>query len=55
MVNRLATPLPDSVLDRYYAENPSELDPRKQHQASKEAAVEGAQINPEDFEDVFES
>jgi hypothetical protein len=27
-VNRLATPLPDSVLDRYYAEHPDEIDHR---------------------------
>lgn len=28
-VNRLATPLPDSVLDRYFAANPHAVDPRK--------------------------
>jgi hypothetical protein len=28
-VNRLATPLPDSVLDRYYVANPDVVDPRK--------------------------
>lgn len=37
-VNRLATPLPDSVLDRYYAEHPEEDDIRKA--ASKSEPVQ---------------
>jgi len=48
MVNRLATPLPDSVLDRYYAEHPEEADHRK-----VAAKAEQPSIDPDDFEDVF--
>lgn len=50
-VNRLATPLPDSVLDRYYAEHPDETDPRRKVTAK----VEQPTIDPDDFADVFES
>ena len=35
-VNRLATPLPDSVLDRYFAVNPSEVDHRKRSESTPE-------------------
>lgn len=38
-VNRLATPLPDSVLDRYYAEHPDEVDPRRKVTAAKTAGL----------------
>ena len=38
-VNRLSTPLPDSVLDRYYAEHPDEVDPRRKHVAAKTAGL----------------
>lgn len=44
-VNRLATPLPDSVLDRYYAERPDEADFRQRKTASA--------VDPEAFEQVF--
>jgi hypothetical protein len=38
--NRLATPLPDSVLDRYYAQHPDEADFRKQGSKGAENPLE---------------
>ena len=38
-VNRLATPLPDSVLDRYFAEHPDEVDDRKGPRVAAKAAA----------------
>lgn len=35
-VNRLAAPLPDSVLDRYFAEHPDEVDPRRRTGTTKD-------------------
>jgi hypothetical protein len=37
-VNRLATPLPDSILDRYFAEHPDEVDHRQHKHGAKTAA-----------------
>lgn len=35
-VNRLGTPMPDSVMDRYYAEHPDEVDHRRHKTAAKD-------------------
>lgn len=37
-VNRLATPLPDSVLDRYFESHPDEVDYRQHKHGAKQAS-----------------
>jgi hypothetical protein len=54
-VNRLATPLPDSVLDRYYAEHPEEVDHRQhKHGAKVEQSTSSPQPDERDFQQVFD-
>jgi hypothetical protein len=45
-VNRLATPLPDSVLDRYYAENPDAVDHRTKVKPSDEVLTFDDVLDP---------
>jgi hypothetical protein len=45
-VNRLATPLPDSVLDRYYAANPDVVDPRRKVTPSDEVLTFNDVLDP---------
>ena len=50
----LAAPLPDSVLDRYYAEHPDEVDHRTAKVASAETVKEAAIVpTMEDLERFF--
>jgi hypothetical protein len=49
--NRLSAPLPDSIMDRYFAEHPEEEDFR--NATPKVAAVEREEPTPEALEKFF--
>lgn len=53
-VNRLATPLPQSVLDRYHAEHPDEGDFPREAAKAPEPVEKTSAIDPEDFAKVFD-